>query len=599
MSSTQVGATTALGQGDLPAAAFSFKAWVIIAGTPYAAVNVVVTHNKTESRAICELAVGVNTRDLGGLPAIPANFKFTRGLPAQVMVQVDDDLGATPPANDTRGGYTKLLGAGVHTLFDGVVDDGGPTNLVQGRFNLNVIIVSKLIYLGTGSPQFRGLSSNVFGNGVVSLTGTADDNPVKIDTGDINDFWAAMRTSLLALTALEPTQITVGFETLQTFLDEFNKGTLTATNATLLKAIKGSLPGGVFKATSMGQFVIAFYNGEILYDPVGQTVLQRIKALAEDFGYALIENGYGFAVVPYTPFVAQSLIKTTIWPNTVYDAQWQSNSTAMIAGLAFIDCVDGANFGAPPKSAGDSTFALLGKYVRPGTPIASNTLDPLGKGLGALQCLHSPQWLSGATSNADALAFQQEALDASGVNSIREFGDPYARECALKQTYQGRALRVVCPFRMDIGPCTPVKMVYPDVAGTGLINAAAIYGSVESVTIQLNASSKQAGTILEIMYVRSEQQQILDIDPGPFGGDGVTKFPYPHPIWAGTYLGQRLDEAPDFQASGTSEGATGSSGTGAGGTAPGADQGPIASSRIDFVGTDAFTNVNPDGNVAV
>ena len=109
----------------------------------------------------------------------------------------------------------------------------------------------------------------------------------------------------------------------------------------------------------------------------------------------------------------------------------------------------------------------------------------------------------------------------------------------------GRSLTLECPFRMDIGVCTPVRMLYPDVAGTGLHEAAAIYGAVESVSIMLDASSKRAVTVLEIMYARSEQQQKQDIDsyPGP-AGQPSGGAPYLHPIWAKTYLGRRLDEHP-------------------------------------------------------
>lgn len=193
---------------------------------------------------------------------------------------------------------------------------------------------------------------------------------------------------------------------------------------------------------------------------------------------------------------------------------------------------------------GAATFSVYGAYKRPGAPTPTNTLDPQGDALGLLLPMPAPVWLSGKAARQETAVVVGTGLIGASAVEIRRFGDPYARELALKQAYGGRSLVVECPLRMDIGVCSPVKMVYPDVAGTGLQDAAAVYGAVESVTIILDAASKRAVTVLEIMYARSEKQQHQDIDPGPFGGTpgGPT---YLHPVWAKAYLGSRLDEHPD------------------------------------------------------
>lgn len=531
-------------QGDLPSVSFAFHAWVEIGGTEYAAVQVAVTQSKHEGRAICELAVGTNTRDLAGRKAIPANFKFIRGTPARVLVEVDRDVGSAATGADSREGRSLLLKKGTHVLFDGVVDDGGPSNLSHGRFNLRVIIVSKLIYLATGSLQYSGLPSGYLGGGLANLLNNSFPIGIKGDPGI--DFWQSIKDCYLRIINIEESLIGVAnTNALGAFIQEFKlQGKRSTVNAAMLNQIGGGLPGGVFSTTPMGRVVTAYFNAELHYDLAQQSILQRIKALAEDFHFALIENGLGYAVVPYTPFVPRSAIKATIWPDTVYSTQWTSHSTATLAGLAFVDNLRGTLF-ASARSDGQSaaTFAVYGAYSRPGTPIPTNPLDPNGNALGMLMALPAPTWLSGQTGKSNTAAVVEAARNSFYINELRKFGDPYARELTLKQAYMGHSLTVECPLRLDIGVCTPVRMVYPDVAGTGLIDAAAIYGSVEGVSIVLDAASKRAVTVLEIMYARSDQQQAQDVDPGPFGSyaGGTSDL---HPIWATTYLGARLDEPP-------------------------------------------------------
>lgn len=540
--------TSSLRHGDLPAVSFSFRAWIEISGTQYAAVQVAVTHSRVESRAICELAVGTNSRDPHGRKAVPANFLFVRGTPAKVVVEIDQDVGSVSDGADGRQGRSLLLRKGTHVLFDGVIDDGGPSNLAHGRFNMRVVLVSNLIYLATGSVQYAGLPSGYLGGGLANLLN--DQFPVQIKDDPTVNFWASMRDAYIRIIDIPENLIgSASSNALQVFLQKFLKqdnGTGTVTRSTvnvdLLNAIVGYLPGGVFKDTRMSAVVTAYFNGELHYDLAQQSILQRIKSLGEDFHFALIENGLGYAVVPYTPFVPRTAIVSTIWPDTVYSAQWTSQSTATIAGLAFVDALDGTMFNVPLN--GKPTFAIYGSYARPGTPIPENPLDPNGNALGMLIPLPAPAWLSGQTGHKNTFERVKQTR-ADYAAELQKFGDPYARELALKQSYMGRSLTLECPFRMDIGVCTPVRMLYPDVAGTGLQAAAAIYGAVESVSIMLDASSKRAVTVLEIMYARSEQQQKQDIDsyPGPAGPHSGSA-PYLHPIWAETYLGRRLDEHP-------------------------------------------------------
>ena len=532
---TTSGVSGSAWQNNFPAVSFSFSAWVEIEGVEYAAVQIAVTQSKVESRAVCELAVGVNTRDLSGRKAIPANFRFIRGAAAKVFVKVDSDV--------TSAGDVILLKAGTHLMFDGVIDDGGPSNLSHGRFNLRVIIVSKLIYLATGSLQFAGLPSGYLAGGAINVM-NSQEYPIKIDA-DLakKDFWAALQAAYIQ--TVEWKDVSGGnTNALQAFRDEFGVRRATA-NANLLREIKGVLPGGVFSDTSMVYAVTVYINAELHYDLGRQSVLQRIRALSEDFHFALVENGLGYAVVPYTPFVPQDVIAKTITPDTIYSIQWNNQSSDSIAGLVFIDNLEGSLFTPKTNSRTPNLdYIVLGSYKRPSSPMPTNDVDPNGDGLGMILPFPAPTWLSETGARPETRAQVPEVLGRIQTNAdLRKFGDPYARELALKKSYVGRSLVVECPFRMDIGVCSPVKVVYPDVAGTGLADAAAIYGAVEGVSILLDAPSKRAVTVLEIMYARSAQQQIQDIDPGPIGPDsGVPA--YLHPIWAKPYLGARLDEHP-------------------------------------------------------
>jgi len=535
---------SSLRHSDLPSVSFSFQAWVEIAGVEYAAVQVAVTQSRIESRAICELAVGSNTRDLAGRKSMPANFRFIRGTPARVMLLVEQDVASG------HAGSGPLLRAGTHVLFNGVVDDGGPSNLSHGRFNLRVVIVSRLLYLATGSVQFDGLPSGYVGGGLANLLNT--EFPIVMDEETARrDFWEAIRATYTELIKIEESNVgdlsngSTSFDALTAFLQEFGTQRSTA-NATLLAEIKGALPGGIFSDTAMSYCVTRYFNAELGYDLAQQSILQRIRALGEDFHFALVEHGTGYAVVPYTPFVPRSAITQVIWPDTVYGVQWSSQSTATIAGLAFIDNPYGSVLHeGRPDGEQASTYAVFGAYKRPGTPNPLNPVDPQGDALGLILPLPAPTWISGRLGRREADSVVTLGLTANPTEELRRFGSPYARELALKKCYMGKALTVECPLRMDIGVCSPVKVVYPDVAGTGLQDAAAIYGAVESVSILLDASSKRAVTVLEVMYARSEQQQIQDIDPGPIGPDSPGSPAYLHPIWAEAYLGRRLDEHPD------------------------------------------------------
>ena len=537
-----------LRQSDLPSISSSFSAWVEIDGTEYAVVKIAVRYARTETKLVVDLASGNASRDIGGRRAIPSDFKFIRGTPARALLRVDREVPAGFVGANDPNGAEPLLKAGLHVLMNGVIDEGGPADLASGRFNMRCIIMSKLSYLATGSTHFTNVSgSQLDTTRPVGFTSTQFPGALTPDNAR-SDFWRATRT---ALNAILDARSFFGQNRVQTFLDfanqELGDPPQTAINA--LASIPGSLPGGIFANSDMARVVARYVSRELARDIGRQSILGRIQGLAEDFFFALIEHGEGYGIVPYTAFAHSSECKK-IWPSTLEGVQWKAHNTAQVAGLVFIDNPYGQLTGVVPTGQDPAQF-ILGGFKRRAVESAKNEIDQDGNGLGLFTTLPAPSWMHARRedgSGGEEVRNLTPEVVASGVRET--YGNVYAREIALRQSFVGRMISVKCPLRMDVGPCAPVHIIYPALAGTGVEEDTSMYGSVEAVTLVIDATSKKAGTELEVMYVRSQAQQELDVDERPtgspgFGGQGgsyvsTTGF---HPLWARPYLGRRLDES--------------------------------------------------------
>jgi hypothetical protein len=521
-------------QGNLPTVSTPFSAWVSIDGKSYAAVKIAVRYSRIETKTVVDLAVGVNARNPKGVKAIPADFVFVKGTPATVIIRIDSDVYSL---RGPSGSPDLLLKAGDHTLINGIVDDGGPSDLANGKFNLRVVIVSRLLYLATGALHFSNTSaSHLYTTDLMEnlnnkWAGAIDQNKFNEDFwGGITDTFAyVLRTQGRDVNGTQ-NQFTafladVGIDAKTVYSVTAQPGTVAALNA--LALIQGKLKAGIFKG-NMARVVWSYLNTAFHIDLAQQSMLSKIQALADDFVFAVIEHGTGIGVVPYTPFAPTDLHKP-IWPSTFLRASWITQSTAVVAGLVFLDNPNGP--GLVNKTDGQAT--ILGGFRRPSVIQAKNTIDPNGNSVGLFTTLPAPAWL-----RAD--------IGGLSLTDLQYYGDPYARELALKQTYMGRLLAVDCPLRMDIGLCTPVKLVYPTIAGTPIDEATSMYGAVEGITLILDAAAKQAGTQLEVMYVRSKQHQAADIEATRFTRLAARKkgSAFQHPLWAEAYRGRRLDEHP-------------------------------------------------------
>ncbi len=521
-------------QGNLPTVPTSFSAWVTIDGKSYAAVKIVVRYSRIETKAVVDLAVGVNARNPKGTKAIPTDFVFVKGTPATVVIRLGSDVHSL---RGPRGGSDLLLKAGDHEIITGIVDDGGPSDLANGKFNLRVVIVSRLLYLATGALHFSNTSAAYLrDNEIMDLTSNNWSGAINLEIFR-KDFWKGITDAFKRILHAQSkdengiqnqfvqflAESGISEKSVRSTLAE--PGTVAALNA--LALIQGELSAGIFQ-DNMARVVWSYLSAEFHKDLAQQSMLSKIQALADDFFFAVVEHGSGIGVVPYTPFAPTDLHKP-IWPSTFIRASWVTQSTAVVAGLVFVDNPNGAGL----VKRTDRSDTILGGFCRKGVIQAKNTIDPNGNSVGLFTTIPAPAWLK---------------ADIGGLSStdLRYYGDPYARELALKQTYVGRLLAVDCPLRMDIGLCTPVRLVYPAIAGTPIDEATSMYGAVEGITLILDAAAKQAGTQLEIMYVRSKHHQAADVEATRFTRPAFGKkgSAFQHPLWAEAYTGRRLDEHP-------------------------------------------------------
>lgn len=531
---------SSLRQEGMPAVPTGLTAWVEIDGTEYAVLRVSTRYARLETKAIADLATGTRSamsNRQGQEPArqaIPASFEFIRGTPAKLWVEVSETVPCPLAPADTP----VLLKEGKHCLMDGVIDDGGPADLSDGSFNVRCVIVSRLVYLATGATHF----TMVRGSGVdtTQLLGLTNDRFVTAISSDTidQDFWGAMVRSfesILTSRAIDDPQ-----GRLARFLD-FVSANLSDLPETALRALR--LIGGELKArfagTTWSEVVAAYIQSQLHLDIARQSLLAKIQALAEDFFFALVEHGSGIGVVPWSPIVHRSDCRK-IWPSGVLSAQWVSHSTDLVAGVMFLHTHGPLTRSSAPTQNEDF---ILGGFRRHGVEGGVNDIDVAGDALGLFTPLPAPAWMHNRVRDG---GFN---FTPSSIPDLRRFTNPYAREIALRENYRGRGVTLRCPLRLDVGPCTPIQFIYPGLAGTELDDSVALFGSVEAVTVTISSSDRSAVTEMEVLYVRSNHQQRVDVDQRPadgFGGprDSWTDSAGFHPVWAQPYRGRRLDEAP-------------------------------------------------------
>jgi hypothetical protein len=461
-----------------------------IEGEEYPLVSVDLSYTSLGlNTAVCGLATGRNAQTARLIPPL----RFVRGQPARLYINqvVGVFNGASVPQDD-----------GQLVLFDGVVDEGGPSSVGFGSFTAQVRLLGSLHRLNSGSVQ----TSNIL------PTSYADTNlglrrgvfPTNLADDLIDDFGG----TLLGLCDTIATQGVRELQPTVAALFDIFGGDVNASVSDYLQGIDNRLilrAGLENSAPVLSDLLGNVFTQDARYE----SFLGKIMALGDMLKYRLIELPSGVFLVPYTPFVS-SAYAVDITPDTYAGVSWANEGTTILSGCA-LTAQGGGGAGSP---------LIVGVYRRPGVQngmVLTQTAPP---------CLMiGNQFVSSPMVDV-----------SSGVynDSNRELGDYYAREVCLERAYGARRLMVSSPyFRTDIGPLTTVRVVYPetveDVAG------AEVYGSVQQVRISINAAARTASTVFDVGFVRSAEQQRIEIDEDE-SSSGVS-----HPFFTANVAQTRLD----------------------------------------------------------
>jgi hypothetical protein len=457
----------------------------------------------------CSLSTGY-INDGSGIVA-SGFLSVGRGTPAQII------LNASAAVVDPVSG-TILLNQGEQVAFSGVLDDSGPSNLNKGNFNLRARLVSKLYILMTGTLQMAGLvaSSYIDTTGVLGATFLTGQNIAPAyafnGRGLLQNFWTELQRGMVTIaTQGSNNPDTQRGGVVGDYLAAFGTQVNTAAAAEL-NSIVGTLTPGPLNYENLTDSISVYLNLSFTTDLRMQSFYNRICDMSQEFKFKLVESFNGYAeVVPYSHFFPAALA-TTIYPSTVTDMNWSNQEPNSIRGVALTR----SNIAGNSRPAGNSVPFLIGTYQR----ATGSGASPLGTVL-AVPC---PPWLSTFTDT-----FGNVYTPDIPVGIASGFGNLYAREWALEYSFRGYSMHLMCPLRTDIGVGMPVRVLYPSLAG--IETPPSVYGAVQAVKLCMDAVKRQAYTLIEVGYVRSDTIQAAE--PGLSG--------YTHPIWASQYAGQRLD----------------------------------------------------------
>jgi hypothetical protein len=479
-----------------------------VAGQSYPLVSAEILYLLNgPATAECSLSVGFKNDQAGTLQ--PGLLGVARGTPAKIVMNVSDDL--SDPIS-----HTKLLTGGTQVAFSGLVDTSGPSNLNKGNFNLRVRLISSLAVLQTGALQlsstvcssFLDTGQPVAPTGITEIALNTLFDPTNLSA----NFWGELQRVMLAIASngTQFGQTAAGGVNTALFAD-FQRifGTTANTAAAgVLSTIQGSLTPGPFAYAGLMSGVANYLNMQWTGDYHMQSFYNRIVQEGQDFKFKMIEAFNGaIAVVPYSPFF-QADLATDVPPSTVTDMTWTQNEPNCVVGVAL-------TLSSSAQAARNTpTTVLGGTYIRPGSSA--------GNPLGTIITIPMPMWLTTYKdqSGTSLPAFMSPELKA-------RVGDPWAKETALELAYRGYTLHLMCPLRTDLGIGTAVHVLYPTLPGSP--ETTSVYGSVQAVRLCMDAVKKQAYTLIEVGFVRSDTLQTTELAD------------YTHPVWSTQYAGGRLD----------------------------------------------------------
>lgn len=503
----------------------SFQAQlVVVDGGTYALENVTMTFSGDGMNTMsATLAVGI------GRNGNPVQIGFQRGQEARL-----DIINGSILAHTSNNVYGSLFPQNL-SLFRGIIQDFGPVQLSPGVFALQVLVHGRALWLATDSLNAAGIKANNYTD-TTGVYGGAFAGVLPPFQLDPDSFRADAALSLKNAFASIATALDDPFTTdylapgsVAAELTAFFGGNANSQVADTILNVSGSLIWRDMSVTQTdtevtSEVVSAIHeriNEALTYDWNGETYFNRYRSIGNELYFRLIEVASDIRLVAYTPFF-RSIDAYPILPNTYTSVQWVVRDTTSCRGVAL---TSGQGTDTDPGNL------ILGMYKLRGSPV------------GAVYVMEAPSILMG-NRVWDEFSTDTGADARIATGNIGDLGQKFAKFYTWRNNYQNRSLSVNCPtLRTDIGPLEAVRIDFPvtlDISAG--LETVAMYGSVTSVTITLDASRGQASTSYLVSHVRSYEQQVNEIDPDLVANE--------HPFFTSNYVGGRLDSTVPRRTSG-------------------------------------------------
>lgn len=479
----------------------SAKAYLLIDGARFELHTCNVTYTDNDLNvADCNIALGYLAAN-GSAEAV--SLDYPRFTPASIEVE---------SASVYSSGELSASGAkGPYTLFKGVLDDLGPSSIGVGSFHISVRLLGRLSLLHTGSMQSNSVMANQYGDLTFPVTSTLGTTALlETPADDAVSFGALLLDAMLKVTSdFALARRTQSAELLQQY---FGIAFGNEKAAEILKEIRqnGAEELVVDGPEGFTQALAIVTDQLFRNDINGMSFYNSFQHLGGVLGFRLLELPSGIRLIPFTPFVA-SQDCMEIAPDSYLIANRSVASAQQCSGVALANGSPDAADGAP----------FVGMYARP-------------SGDGQLAILPAPAHLAsvGFLNFTEPSTPKPDTMPLVVSEEVRNtIGAAAAREACLAANYEQRYYVVVCPFvRMDLAPCSPVVIRYPEMYANIGSFASSIYGSVKTVNINIDVAG-QVTTTITVGYARASSQQESEIDTAE----------RTHPVWTTTFTGSGIE----------------------------------------------------------
>ena len=427
-------------------------------------------------------------------------------------------------------------------LFEGRVDDWGPATVGYGAFGVEVRLFGRLVDVAGGTLETNNITPKSYlDTGVAyAFGGGADDfGAIKVSSAlGSTGFWPALQEALVSIAIAGPTNAAASASSVTAAIYAAFGTDINVAAADVLSTIRGQLDWrNVVTPAVPG--LIRHFNQQLMSNWFYGSFLGAITQLGEQLKFALLEYGSpnaqrpGLAVVPYHPFWSRSQRYQSLGADSWNSFQWVRAQYQTYAGAVLVAST-GNETAEGQNGTGNSLVVGLGKV--PGFNFGKVHVGPApGFMAAASEALNTG---GDYKSRATRLIIPEDVERNTPAISVRDvIGDPYAMLMALNLNYESRRCRVTSPcLRTDIGPLTAIAVRFPnipEITSGSATSELGVYGSVQAVTIAIDAAKGFAQTTYDIGYVRSLQQQ-REID----------RMDLVHPFFDSNYLGARLDGDP-------------------------------------------------------